>query len=477
MVSGGLVKKLLFLLLSVLLTSSFALAFSAGEEDVFMANGVKVGEVTSTSAIVWTRLTRDAERNTMGEPFAVEAASLPREMTLGNMAGSVTGSAGEVRLTWWAKDSGGSRRTTPWSGVDESADFTRQFRLGDLRPGTEYLFVAQGRGTEAMAPSVSLEGRFRTAPDAKRPAPVSFVAVGCQDYQNRDDRDNGHRIYREMLKLDPDFFVHTGDIVYYDRGDPYAKSVELARYKWNTTYAFSFQREFHRGVSSYFMKDDHDTLRNDAWPGQSYGGLTWEQGLALFREQVPMGDKTYRSVRWGKDLQVWMLEGRDFRSPGTMPDGPEKTILGREQKRWFLESVEKSDALFRIVFSPTPIVGPDRKGKSDNHSNRGFDHEGDELRAFIGRQKNMYVVAGDRHWQYVSVHPGTGVREYGVGPTSDAHVGGKRSVAESPLFEYTAFRGGFLGVRVERDSIGPRIVFRHYGVDGTVYNEDRFRPE
>jgi len=476
-ISDGLVKKLLVLPLSVILTASLALAFSAGEEDVFMATGVKVGEITPMSAIVWTRLTRDAERNTMGEPFPMETAGLPPGMTLGNMVGSVPGSAGEVRLTYWAKDSPGDRRTTRWSGVDESADFTRQFRLEDLRPGTEYLFLAQGRGTEATAPSITLEGRFRTAPDAEIPAPVSFVAVGCQDYQRRDDREGGHRIYGEMLKLDPDFFVHTGDIVYYDHGDPRAKSLELARYKWNTTYAFSFQREFHRNVAGYFMKDDHDTLRNNAWPGQSYGDLTWGQGLALFREQVPMGERTYRSVRWGADLQVWMLEGRDFRSPGTMPDGPEKTILGSEQKRWFFESVEESDALFRVVFSPTPIVGPDDRDRGDNHSNSGFDHEGDELRAFMGGQKNLYVVAGDAHWQYVSVHPGTGVREYGVGPASDAHVGGNRSVAESPPFEYTAFRGGFLGVRVERDSDAPRIVFRHYGVDGRVYNEESFRPE
>ena len=59
----------------------------------------------------------------------------------------------------------------------------------------------------------------------------------------------------------------------------------------------------------YFLKDDHDTLKNDAWPGQKYGDLTWDQGVALFREQFPLGDKTYRTVRWGKDLQVWMVEG------------------------------------------------------------------------------------------------------------------------------------------------------------------------
>ena len=33
---------------------------------------------------------------------------------------------------------------------------------------------------------------------------------------------------------------------------------------------------FKREVSSYFIKDDHDTLKNDAWPGQTYGELTWD---------------------------------------------------------------------------------------------------------------------------------------------------------------------------------------------------------
>ena len=36
----------------------------------------------------------------------------------------------------------------------------------------------------------------------------------------------------------------------------------------------------------------------------------------------------------------------------------------------------------------------------------------------------LFVVCGDRHWQYVSVHPETGVREYSCGSTTDKHAGG-----------------------------------------------------
>ncbi len=44
-----------------------------------------------------------------------------------------------------------------------------------------------------------------------------------------------------------------------------------------------------------------------------------------------MGERTYRTIRWGKGLQIWMVEGRLYRSPNTMEDGLQKTIWGKEQ--------------------------------------------------------------------------------------------------------------------------------------------------
>ena len=277
-----------------------------------------------------------------------------------------------------------------------------------------------------------------------------------------------------MHNLDPDFFVHTGDIEYYDKPGPIATNVALARFKWNRLYGLPFERAFQNVTGSYFIKDDHDTLKNDAWPGQTYGDLTWEQGLAIFKEQFPLDKKTYRTIRWGKDLQIWLVEGRDFRSPNTMPDGPDKTIWGEEQKQWFFKTVEASDATFKILISPTPLVGPDRVNKGDNHANKRFTHEGKQLREFIGKQKNMFVCCGDRHWQYVSVDPDSGVREFSCGPTSDKHASGWSNDKRSPMHQYLNVVGGFLSVTVESDSAGkPVAIFRHYSTDGKVLNEDR----
>ena len=275
-----------------------------------------------------------------------------------------------------------------------------------------------------------------------------------------------------MQALAPDFFVHTGDAVYHDKPGPFAKNIDLARYKWNRMYAMPLQRSFHAQVPAWFLVDDHDSLKNDCWPGQSYGDLSWEQGLSIFHEQTPLGPRPYRRLRWGKDLEIWFVEGREFRSPNNMADGPKKSIWGAEQKAWFFETFAASAATFRILVSSTPIVGPDRSSKKDNHANEAFRHEGDELRAFLSGQADAYVICGDRHWQYISVDPKSGVREYSCGPTTDRHAGGFSEKNRSEAHRYLKVCGGFLSVSLEYPEDEPTLVFRHHAADGSVNNED-----
>lgn len=486
--------RVVFCLLWAALAASPALAVS-------MADGAKAGEITQTSAIIWTRLTKHPEMNFPGIPFPRVTANpedvvIPRGKTdyeanailvsapisearqlaghpLEQMAGAVPGMIGDVRVVFWpAGEAAATVRRTDRLPVVETADFTRQFRLEGLRPGTRYQYRVEGFDRGATEPGTVAEGGFTTAPDAEVPTRVRFTMANCQDYDRRDDPVNGHRIYAAMGRLRPDFFVHAGDVEYYDKPTPLATSRPLARFKMNRIFALPYQRAFHAQTGSYFMKDDHDTLKDDAWTGQTYGDLTWAQGLDLFREQMPMGEKPYRTIRWGKDLQAWLVEGREFRSPNDLPDGPQKSIWGAEQKRWFFETVKASDATFRLLISPTPLEGPDRDGKGDNHANHAFAHEGQQLRDFIISQRNMIVLCGDRHWQYLSVDPTTGLREYCCGPSSDAHAGGFSEAERTPAHRYLKIKGGFLSVEVERVAGRPRMVLRHHGVNGEINYED-----
>ncbi len=443
----------------------------AARAEVHYGNGIKIGEVDATSANVWVRLTEAPERRADGTPFKDSDEKVPDSLTLRDMKDSLMGAEGSVRLRYMAE--GGEGITTPSQAVDPQRDFTAQIRLTDLKPATAYKLFVEGF-TPGGEMKSTLEGRFVTAPSPDVAAPVRFVAVTCHDFPRRDDGDRGHLIYPAMTKLNPHFLVHAGDIEYYDKPGPFAKSAELARYKWNRLYSLANQRDFHFKHASYFLKDDHDTLKNDCWPGQAYGDLTWEQGLAIFREQFPMGEKPYRTVRWGKDLQVWMVEGRDFRSPNNMPDGPEKSILGAEQKKWLFETMRASDAAFRIVISPTPVLGPDRGGKNDNLANEGFNHESAEVRAFLETLPATYVICGDRHWQYVSREKPGGVTEFSCGPGSDSHAEGFSMKNRTPEHLFLRIKGGFLSVNVDRAGDQPRISFRHHDVLGKVVHEESF---
>jgi alkaline phosphatase D len=477
-----LTMKLSFFTLSLSLS-----LFSGYLNATYFSNGIKIGEVDQDSAIIWTRLSRNAEFNTQGQMFIEYeipnpkgngkpgfGSRYPEGSTLEDMAFSLPGAEGEVRLTYWPKNNRNKVVEKGWIPVDPKRDYTTQIALNKLTPGTEYHLALTARKPGGEPASI-ITGEFKTAPAENEAAEVTFTVVTCHDFYRRDDLLNGHTIYPSMARMvKPDFLIHAGDIEYYDKPDPWARNMELARYKWNRIFALPYQVDFYRQFASYLMKDDHDLLRNDAWPGETYGDLTWEQGLAIFREQVPMGDKTYRTVRWGKDLQIWMVEGRDFRSPNTMEDGPGKTIWGEEQKAWLFNGLKESDAAFKILISPTPIVGPDRGSKNDNHANEGFTWEGDQVREYLGSLKNTFVLCGDRHWQYATVDPKTGVREFSAGAGTDVHAGGFKMSDRTEAHKFLRIKGGFLSVTVKRIDGKPTITFTHHDVDGNKVNREIF---
>ena len=65
------------------------------------ATGVKVGEITPTSAIVWTRLTAASRRNNQGVSFSKRKKDEPRpkaDMPAAEIEGACPGMAGRVRV-------------------------------------------------------------------------------------------------------------------------------------------------------------------------------------------------------------------------------------------------------------------------------------------------------------------------------------------------------------------------------------------
>ena len=463
-------------------------------EGPYLATGIKIGEVTQNKAIIWVRLTQNPKRVGSDAPMPTiqyedpetgelkgrdewpssrpdmsPVVTYPEGYDVNTIEGATPGSEGNVRLKYRALNEKKWEKID-WQPVDPEKDFTCQFELNGLAEGEKYELVVETSPVNSRKVSQLLRGAFKTAPAPDIPEEVNFIVITGTSYGDVDST-NGYKFYLNSLKLDPEFFVHTGDIIYYDG---MAKNIELARWHWERMYSYPNNIEFHRKLASYFIKDDHDTWTNDCYPDMEtrfMGDFTFEQGQRIFLEQVPMGERTYRTIRWGKDLQIWLVEGRDYRSSNPMPDGPGKTIWGKEQLEWFKRTVTESEATFKVLISPTPLVGPDRENKNDNHSNKGFQYEGNLLREFMAGQGNMVSVCGDRHWQYISKDAETGLLEFSCGPGSDAHAGGWSQDDKRPEHIYLHVGGGFMEGAVSRVGGKAVLVFRHYNPDGKLLNE------
>lgn len=458
----------------------------------YFGNGFHNGWADHHSVVIWARLTKNANGNTEGAKFLIPtaeehrkldreadryniyAAQIPEGLTLADMDGACPGASGEVRLSYYPLGNEEERIAKEWVAVDSSKNFTKQWKIEGLEPDTKYVVELEARMNENSNISDRMKGSFRTPPEASKEADIEFCIVTCHDYWRRDTV-GGHKIYDAMLTMFPDFYVHTGDIEYYDKQEPFAMTEELMRFKWDRLFALPLQRQFWSEITTYFMKDDHDALTNDAYPGMTYGTVTWERGLEIFdKEQFPSNDKPYKTIRWGKDLQIWVTEGRNYRSKNTDPDGPGKTIFGEDQKKWLFRTLEESDATFKVIINANPILGPDRKNKSDNYSNSNFTHEGDEIREFINRFDNVFLCNGDRHWQYVTHFEGTNLWEFSCGAGADKHAGGWAQEDLRPEHRFLRVEGGFLRGHVTRNNGQPTLVFQHCDVDGNVVHEEIF---
>jgi len=163
-----------------------------------------------------------------------------------------------------------------------------------------------------------------------------------------------------------------------------------------------------------------------------------------------------------------------------MPDGPGKSLWGAEQRAWLQRTILESDAVFKVIVSPTPMVGPDHPKKRDNHADpKGFMTEGREFFEWLKSQKveNLYIVCGDRHWQYHSIHP-TGYQEFSCGPLCEKTAVKKPPQRADIRQPYTkGATGGFLIVRVlPDDGVSPRILFEFYNEKGQPLYVYQARP-
>ena len=479
---------------------------------ISLRQGIMAGEVGERSVILQSRLT----------------SSNPRQDPRWE---GVRGAGGWARFEISESEDFAEARETGWIEASPYSDFIVKQKVGGLMRGTRYHYRLR-YGPDKDRTRMSAAATFRTLAGSGIAAPYSFVVVTGMNYSffhytgssrvgpyEGPDKDLGYPALASILKLKPDFFVGTGDNVYYDhpghRGR--AQTRHEMRKKHHEQYSQPRFLDLFRNVATYWMKDDHDHRFDDSdavnavrirapkqldyYPrtniheGESGSGFlpSHELGVDVFREQMPVVDPadpkavTYRTYRVSRDLQVWLVEGRDYRSPLDQPDGPRKTIWGAEQKAWLRRTLRESDAPFKMLLSATPMVGPDSSSKRDNHTNfNGYRHEGDEFFRFLADSgiggDEFFIACGDRHWQYHSIRP-DGYEEFSSGALVDANAilgsfPGRPNTTDPEgrirqPFHSPEASGGFLMISVVPDGDSAVAEFRFYDEQGKLLHEHR----
>ncbi len=393
------------------------------------------------------------------------------------------------RATLWARCGSGDEIVVdlaPGDGealrapVDRDRDRTARLELRDLQPGQRYRYSIWCAGGQIAAPSV---GTFRTPPAPDEHAPVRFAWFGDVGGQNVcRDADRGYLPFQQVLSTLPDFSIALGDMIYVDdaclaRGrygndqvvGPPAPASTLDEYRahWRYGRADRYLQRALAGSGTYPVWDDHE-IRNDAGPAHDHPPYRpWVDLIPTarraFLEYNPIAADDpsaplYRSVRWGRHLEMFLLDTRSHRDGNGEYDHPGKTLLGAEQKRWLLDGLQASDATWKIVVSSVPISVPTgsdaigRDGWASGDSDLGFETELREILQTMQRLTKRQIV-----WITTDAHFGT-VMRYTPFPRDPDFV--IHEVVTGPL------QAGVFP-RSERDpTFHPETLYQHGPADG-----------
>jgi alkaline phosphatase D len=426
-----------------------------------ITHGIASGDVTDHSAIIWSRV--DDQPAQMNVEYDTDA-------NFTNPLRKTAQADSSIDFTAHAKlDS---------LRPDTQYYYRVWFTSSDIENNNNTISNNNSSTTSDIAEMVEI-GTFRTAPSrnmVSNSSDISFVwsaDLGGQNYC-RNANDGGYSIFKSMQSLNPDFFIANGDMIYADGACPAQgptflnttnnqtitwtniagdfKSIADPSVDWNNTTEVrsiflehwkynrndTYFKEFLSNVSMYSQWDDHEIINDFGfkWPywnlfsvdREGYPNIVSEgRNAFLYYSPLDSSDSSnytandpekriHRSFNWGKDLDLFIIDARSYRSQNHIADTPDnnKTMLGQEQLQWLKQELSNSNATWKVISSDVPISIPTGSNTSilgrdgwanGNETNNysyytGFESELTDILRFIDNQqiKNVVFITTDVHF-------------------------------------------------------------------------------
>jgi alkaline phosphatase D len=385
------------------------------EEASHLTHGIAVGEVRDTSAVIWGRCSR----------------------------------SGILHVAMDARPAAATR-------VTAARDFTGRVLIQGLEPATAHRYRAWCAAESRSDDSRAEQGTFRTAPARSDPKPVRFAWGGDVGGQNVcRDAERGYPIFAAVAARRPEFFVGLGDMIYADDGCAGAGRYGNAQLPGvapaPTLEAYWGHWRYNRddpglarllaGTAYYAVWDDHEVVddfgplhdtRSD--PPWRAGQHLMPLGRAAFLDYAPMRPdpphRLYRAFRWGRHLELFILDTRQYRDANTAEDtaAQPKSMLGTAQRAWLEDALGRSDATWKVIVSSVPLSVPTgavaRDGWADHGTRTGFERELLGLLHSVRKSgtRNLVWITTDVHFAAVFRYrpfpdePGFTFHEIATGP-------------------------------------------------------------
>ena len=480
-------------------TSSVFANSESTNNTLVITHGIATGDVTNDSAVVWSRSNQEAQMHV--EYDTNSNFSQPKSMNATTL-------------------------------TNQTTDYTAYVKLERLSPDTLYYYRVWFSNKSDSLNSGTLIGSFRTAPDpslsSNRPISFIFAAdLGGQKHCRQVDK-GGYSIFEKMKKMSPDFFIVNGDMIYSaDKcpvqgpsddwknipgnfsgiADPEVNWTDTEQVSdiylkhWQYNRADPYLQDFLQNTSMYSQWDDHEVINDFGalWPywnsfnkdREGYTNIV-NEGRKAFFDYSPIDrnlndtNRIYRSFNWGPNLDLFILDGRSYRSPNSIADTPEnnKTMLGSEQLEWLEQNLANSSAIWKVISSDIPISVPTganasvlgrdgwANGNETNFSFKtGFERELQQLLRFIDDNniQNIVFVTTDVHFP-ANI-------QYEVDTNDDGDKLIFHELISGPL---SAFRFGMLGgVPIPKldSTFNPKMLYEEGGIFNFGYVQVQKQPE
>ncbi|WP_049927951.1 alkaline phosphatase D family protein [Halopiger goleimassiliensis] len=413
----------------------------SADPDGTFPQSIASGGPTATGVICWTRIDPDAYRDDC--PLAIEVAT--------------DEAFDDVRYSG----------VVDADAITPEHDYTARVDLdGELESDRRYYYRFVYDGV------ASRTGRCHTLPtsDDERES-LSLAVLTCQDYQN-----GYYGAYAHLAEEDVDFVVHLGDFIYESADGQYTSPTNdvyegrdidlpsgngLAETLEDFRHLHATYRGDHllqRGLEQHTLIagwDDHEIGNNWWWDEEqeaprlpekdrgddpefafevaANGIQSWIEYMPARIEYDPESSalhdrlRLWRRIEFGDLATLVVTDERLYRDGPPCgeqrllcgdEDDPDRTMLGDEQREWFLETVTTDDAQWtvwanEVLTMPISVGSGYLQAEIIHDSWDGFQAERETLMQAIAEDgpRNFITVTGDLHCAIAGVQ-GTEYNEW-----------------------------------------------------------------